>query len=96
MQITAIFVECAKRRKTKGFFLKSSIVHTSRMVEQIFFRFGIWLSLSEVNLVPFGLNITKLHICENCDFVAPVNILTILHTPYFLGQHDTQVNLPYL
>ena len=30
---------------------------------------------------------------ENCDFVVPVDILTPLHMPHFLGPHDTTVYL---
>jgi len=56
------------------------MAHISGMAEGIFFKFGMWPSLSEgtsiVNLMPFGSDITELHMCENCDFVLPVNILT--------------------
>jgi len=42
---------------------------------------------SSGNLVLFGLDITELQMCENCDFVVPVNIRThsICAHPIFLG-----------
>ena len=43
-----------------------------------------------VNFVPFGEDITELWMLEICDFVAPVNILTLFAcTPYFLRPHNT-------
>ena len=44
---------------------------------------------STVNLVPFGYGITELRMRENHDFVVPVNILTPLRAPSFLGPHGT-------
>jgi len=29
--------------------------------------------------------------CENCNFVAPVNILTLFARPVFLGPHDIKL-----
>ena len=62
----------------------------SRMVEGIFFKFGMcpFLNTFIVNLVPFGLDVAEQHMRENCDFVLPVNILImVLHTPLDLATH---------
>ena len=38
---------------------------------------------STVNLVPFGEDIKELQMQENCEVVAPVNILTLfIHAPF--------------
>ena len=39
------------------------------------------------NLVSFGLDITELHVYKNHEFVLPINILTVLCMPHFLGPH---------
>ena len=44
----------------------------------IFFKFGMWLSLNEVD-------ITELHMCEDRNFLLPVNMLTELRVPHFLS-----------
>ena len=50
-----------------------------------------------VNLVPFGEDITELRICENCDFVVPVNILTMfVHAPSCWAVRHTTVCLDIL
>ena len=48
---------------------------------------------STVNLVPFGVAITKLEMRENRFFVVPVNILTpFAHAPFsWVARHTTVV-----
>ena len=46
LQVTAVFVECAKREKMKKFF-ESLIARVSGMLEGFFFfKFGMWFPLS--------------------------------------------------
>ena len=81
LRVKVIFVECAKikRRKNQQIFL---IARISGMVEGIFFKFGMWPPLSgqHLRIRHHG----AVHICENYDFVLPVNVLTVLHAPLFL------------
>ena len=95
LQVTVIFGKCVKRKririkrkKNEENFQKFDCI--SGTVEGIFFKFGMWLSLSGGHLhSKFGAIQMELHMRENRDFFFPVNMLTVLNTPCFLGLHDT-------
>ena len=79
LRVTAIFVECVKRRTNEEFFQKLACI--LGMAGGVFFNLEYGIPSSIVNMVPFGLDITDLHLCENRNFVLPVNILTLfVHT----------------
>ena len=47
-----------------------------------------------VNLILFGWDITEIRMCENRNFVLPVNILTLLAHTVFLG-HTTHYHVSW-
>jgi len=72
------FAKCAKRRKNKEIFFKSYLRNGWRNFLQIWNMALPWVEgTSVVNLVLFRSDIMELHMCKNCSFVLPVNMLTL-------------------
>ena len=67
-------------------------VYISEMPDMILLQFGMWDTDGEgsstAKIVQFHKNSTKVHICENCIIVFPVNILTNVECQ-LLGLHYT-------
>jgi len=85
-----------KNTKKKQFFLKVWLL-VSREWLKSNFECGLPKveSNSMVNFVPFRSKFTELYMCENCDFVVPVNILIPFASPVFLG-HTTHYRLHFI
>jgi len=86
---------CEEKKKKRIIFFESLTAYILGMAEGIFFKFLMWPSqvkgTSTVNLVPFGSGITELWMHKNCDFVVPVNVLTLFACGPFswATQHTT-------
>ena len=68
------------RKKNEEILTKICWLKSQESLEEYYsnLRYGLpWVEAnSTVNLVPFGIRIMELQMCENCNFVAPVNIPT--------------------
>ena len=95
MQVIVIFVKYVKKRKNWEIVLKVLLLVSREWLKESSLNLegGLtWVeSTSTVNLVPFGLGITELQMHENCEFVVPVNILTLFVRTLFseAARHTT-------
>ena len=87
MWVIVIFAKCAKRRrrrirrKNKEIFIKVWLLVSQEWLKRSCSNLECGLpwveGTSTVTLVPFESGIKELQMGENCEFVVPVNILTL-------------------
>ena len=66
-----------KKKKTKNFYWLISRERLEGSYSNLEWGLPCMEANSSANLMLFGLDIMELQMCENCDFVVPINILTL-------------------